>query len=150
MCYNETDNETDRKCYRRSYRIANNLINDSRRDHLSGQVCAASENLGSRWRIINNLLHPLCGPVVKMKGWSNILAEHFDNKVKSITASISSDAKVEQSGAHVHILRNRTYVGLTLNELPLVTADEVYTMINTMRCKSSLDYIPTKKIEIMR
>ena len=135
-----TGSKSDQVQYRIACRRATRLVNTSRTAHLASLVENSENNLRQLWTTVNRLLHPPPHATEFPSDWSQTVADFFVSKVSTIkqqAAALAPQLTPDMSPPPAP-------VNTQLNELTLVTADEVaHILAKTADKSSALDVIPT-------
>ncbi len=142
-----TRNADDRVKFRQCCRHTNQLINASRRQHVS-RTLERCNNARQRWKAVRQLLHSDNKTVVHANRPSsdmcNSFANYFTSKILKIKADIVNQLSVHSP---IHIIDPPCTQSHLFN-LSTVSAAEVAKLLSSIPAKSSsLDYVPTAIIK---
>lgn len=149
--YHNSRSEVDRRVYRNCCRAVNKLINNSRKQHIKQQLQNCPD-ARSRWRTVNELLHPSSrvrnnDNHVENSALCNSFSKFFVDKIANLKLLISHKASLTPP----FLQSSPPFTGTPLSSLPPVTSIEVLRLLANIPCKSSpMDFVATSLLKSCR
>ena len=147
--WKSTGHESDRVEYQNSCRATNRLIIESQHRENQRVVNEAAGNARRQWSVVNDLLYAKPDPEPTTAKVEQLLCQNLLQFFTDKGVNIASSIRAKLTGSTVDpYIYDQPHNGPTLDDLPVVTIEEVTRILSEMPCKSSpMDFVPTSLLK---